>query len=321
MRSSTVTDTLEILDLRHYTSADLRELLQEETAAWARDLSWDYRGSAEMILRYIESKILPGYAALEAGRLIGYSFFVYEGNKGVIGDLFVAPQVEKQQHVQMRLLEHTIETLQQSPGIHRIEAQLLLHESGAVAAPFLRESFKPYRRLFMGLRLPFSPLTAPQSKADVIIRRWTDSDFQPAAALITQAYHGHVDSLINDQYRSSGGSLRFLNNIVRFPGCGIFDPGSSYVATSRSKGSLIGLLLCSRVRDDVGHVTQVCVRPEFRNLNIGNALIYACARDLSSRRFTQLSLTVTEENAGAVELYKRLGFSLRRVFDAFVWEG
>jgi hypothetical protein len=34
-----------------------------------------------------------------------------------------------------------------------------------------------------------------------------------------------------------------------------------------------------------------------------------------------LSLTVTEANAGAVNLYRRLNFESKHVFDAFVWEG
>jgi ribosomal protein S18 acetylase RimI-like enzyme len=34
-----------------------------------------------------------------------------------------------------------------------------------------------------------------------------------------------------------------------------------------------------------------------------------------------LSLTVTEANKRAVELYLHLGFETKRVFDAFVWEG
>ena len=52
-----------------------------------RSLCWDYSGSAEMVLRYMDAKILPGYAAVESGRVQGFSFFVYEGSKGVIGDL------------------------------------------------------------------------------------------------------------------------------------------------------------------------------------------------------------------------------------------
>ena len=128
---------VEILDLRHFSSADLRPLLEDEVREWSRVLSWDYAGSAEMILRYVDAKILPGYAAIERGRILGYAFFVYEGSKGVIGDLFVASsgRLPDPHEVESRLLLHVIETLQQSPGIHRVEAQLLVHEAGVVAKP------------------------------------------------------------------------------------------------------------------------------------------------------------------------------------------
>ena len=82
----------------------------------------------------------------------------------------------------------------------------------------------------------------------VEIRAWTEGDYQPSAAVITASYRGHVDSQINDQYHTLSGSLRFLNNIVRFPGCGTFDPDSSFVAIDRGRETLIGLILCSRVR-------------------------------------------------------------------------
>jgi ribosomal protein S18 acetylase RimI-like enzyme len=45
------------------------------------------------------------------------------------------------------------------------------------------------------------------------------------------------------------------------------------------------------------------------------------SNSLRQRSFTTLSLTVTEANARAVDLYRRLGFDIKRVFDAFVWEG
>ena len=93
--------------------------------------------------------------------------------------------------------------------------------------------------------------------------------------MITAAYRGHVDAQINDQYHTLSGSLRFLNNIVRFPGCGIFDGESSFVALDRKARNMIGLILCSRVRNDVGHVTQVCVLPEYRSKGIGESLIAA----------------------------------------------
>jgi ribosomal protein S18 acetylase RimI-like enzyme len=314
---------VEILDLRHFSSSDLRPLLENETQMWARLLSWDYTSSASMIQRYVDSKILPGYAAIERGHICGYSFFVYEGSKGVIGDLFVAngARTAEPREVESRLLLHVIETLQQSPGVHRIEAQLLLHESGAVARPFAEQGFQRHARLFMLLPLAHPGPPAPAVESDFAIRRWSEQDYQAAAGVITAAYRGHVDSGINDQYRSLSGSLRFLNNIVRFPGCGTFDAESSFVAVHKRNHTLAGMILCSRVRYDVGHVTQVCVLPEWRSRGIGVALLGATIANLAERRFTLLSLTVTEANAHAIELYHRLGFDTHHVFDAFVWEG
>ncbi len=289
-------------------------------------LSWDYTPSAEMILRYLDSKILPGYAAIERGRVFGYCFFVYEGSKGVIGDLFVAANngystAEQISQVEHQLLSHVIDTLQSSPGVHRVEAQLLMHATGTAAAPFVREGFTRYQRLFM--TLPVTAVQAPirQLPPDFEIRTWREQDYQAAAGLITAAYRNHVDSEINDQYRTLSGSLRFLNNIVRFPGCGTFDPEASFVAIHKPSKVIVGMILTSRVKADVGHVTQVCLMPEYRSHGIGEALIAATRANLRKREFNMLSLTVTEANKRAVALYIRLGFQVQHVFDAFVWEG
>jgi ribosomal protein S18 acetylase RimI-like enzyme len=323
---------VEILDLRHFRSADLRPLMEEESAVWSKELDWDYGPSAEMILRYLDARILPGYAAVEEGSLAGYTFFVYEGSKGIIGDLFVRPGAEEngsgasqgEPRLGERLLSHVIETLQNSPGIHRIEAQLLPHPAGSLARPFTQGGFQRHPRLFMNLALSRArdwPSPGRSKAAEIEIRPWSDADFHSAAAVITAAYRDHVDADINDQYRTLSGSLRFLNNIVRFPGCGLFDPGSSRVAVDKASKSAVGLILCSQVKEGVGHITQVCVVPEHRGAGTGEALVAASAANLESRGFHTLSLTVTEANTRAVGLYRRLNFEQTKVFDAFVWEG
>ncbi len=313
----------EILDLRHFSSADLRPLLDEEVESWGEALAWDYRSSSEMILRYVDAKILPGYAAVERGSIVGYSFFVYEGSKGVIGDLFVSPRRADARAIEMRMIDHVIETLQQSPGVNRVEAQLLAHQTGDLAEPFLTNGFHRYRRLFLSLDLagPQAPqLRAARQLDHVEIRRWMEQDYQSAAGIITASYRAHIDSEINDQYRTNAGSMRFLNNIVRFPGCGVFDAEASFAAIHQPTNSLIGLILCSRVRDDVGHVTQVCLVPEHRGEGIGESLMASTCNALRNRNFNLLTLTVTEANHRAVDLYRKLGFQEKRVFDAFVWE-
>lgn len=311
---------MEILDLRHFSSSELRPLLRQESHVWSRLLSWDYSGSVDMILRYLDAKILPGYAAVEDGTVFGYSFFVYEGSKGVIGDLFAAGAGGSDIGLERELVSNVIATLQQSPGIHRIEAQLLIHETGAVAEPFLAEGFQQHPRVFMTFPLTSSMKRRSSTVAPVDIAPWREDDYQITASVISAAYSGHIDADINDQYRSLNGSLRFLNNIVRFPGCGVFDPAASFVARNRMTREIIGVLLCSRVKEDVGHITQVCILPEARGQGIGESLIATSAAALRRRNFRLLSLTVTEANWRAVELYQRLGFNRDRVFDAFVWE-
>src|SRR5581483_2907685 len=156
--------------------------------------------------------------------------------------------------------------------------------------------------------------------AGMAIRRWSETDLSAAARLIASSYEGHLDSHINEQYRTVSGSQRFLHNIVRFPGCGYFDMDSSLVLIEPGSTEMAGLLLCSRVRDDVGHVTQICVAPRYRGLGIGRLLMVECARSLTKRGFSLLTLTVTASNHKAVSLYEWLGFRGTHRFDAMVWD-
>ena len=79
---------LEILDLRHFSAAQLRPLLRDEAERWQRRLHWDYGRASNMLLDYLDSRILPGFVALQAGHIVGYAFCVCEGAKAVIGDVY-----------------------------------------------------------------------------------------------------------------------------------------------------------------------------------------------------------------------------------------
>lgn len=311
---------LEILDLRHFSASSLRPVLDAESRVWSEQLHWDYRSSADLLLQYLDSHMLPGYVAIENGRVCGYAFCVYEDRKAIIGDAFSFS--EQATEVEGQLLQHLVELLQHSPGIDRIECQLLLHKHGLHTEFFRHAGFKVFKRLFMELDLAsFTPLEPRPALAEGFsLHTWRDNDFHAAGYLIADAYNGHLDAFINDQYRSVSGSLRFLHNIVRFPGCGLFDTQSSRSITRTADGSLAGILLCSRVREDVGHVTQVCVARNVRHLGMGALLMDECAENLRNRGFRGLTLTVTEENQHAIELYRRVGFVEKHSFDAMVWD-
>ena len=65
MASLPVTQQVEVLDLRHFSARQLRPLLEREAGLWHERLRWDYRNSTELLLQYLESRILQGF---EIGR-------------------------------------------------------------------------------------------------------------------------------------------------------------------------------------------------------------------------------------------------------------
>lgn len=314
---------LEILDLRHFSASSLRPLLEAEARVWSQRLEWDYRPSANLLLQYLDSRILPGFVALDHGRVCGFTFCVYEGNKAVVGDAY-AVAADQQQALQIThiLLQNLLDLLLHSPGIHRIESQLLLYDAGSVDQSFREAGFSLYPRLFMEYNFEPSAATAARPRLNlpqnIEICRWSPDHYQLAAELIHEAYTGHIDARINDQYCSLHGSLRFLHNIVRFPGCGVFDATSSWILRDTRDGPLIGMVLCSHVADDVAHITQLCIARGWRGHHLGKMLLQHCMAQLAQSRFKAITLTVTEANHPAVRLYEELGFFSRHRFEAMV---
>ena len=321
-------NSIEILDLRHFAAPALRPVLEAEGELWERRLHWDYHASARLLMQYVDNHMLPGYAAVTSGRVLGYVFCVYEETKAVIGDVFALPAtpdggaIPSEIHsISETLLKHLLELLLNSPHVERIESQLLLHPAGTYAAIFREAGFHIFRRLFLVQAIE-GRWNAPQVNLppNLELRPWREADLAPAARLICEAYWDHPDSLINDQYRSVHGSMRFLNNIVHYAGCGTFSPQVSHVIVERSSHELAALVLGSRVSSQSGHLTQVCVHPTYRRRGLARLLLSQAAFCFMRLGTTEISLTVTEANDDAIELYKDEGYTCAHSFDAAVWE-
>ena len=320
---------LEILDLRHFTARQLRPLLEQEAEVWNQRLRWDYRSSTELLLQYLDSRILPGFVALDQGRICGFCFCVYEGQKAVIGDIYASIHEPSPLNIVYTLTRHLLELLEASPDILRAEAQLLLFDEGVLPPIFAgaispSTRFHTFPRLFLErnlseaviLRAAEDPLLA--FPPDIELYRWSPTFYDPIAQLIQHAYTGHLDADINDQYRTLAGSQRFLHNIIRFPGCGTFDPDSSFILRDRRSNALAAVILCSRVAPDTAHVTQLCVAPAFRGRRLGESLLRLTLAHLPTHHYRFLTLTVSEANTSALRLYNATGFRTRHRFEALV---
>jgi ribosomal protein S18 acetylase RimI-like enzyme len=310
----------ELVDLRRLSARDLEPLLEEETAVWRDQLEWDFEKSADLVRRFVDLRALNGSALIEDDEVAGYMYYVVEENKGLIGDLFVRSAMRTPESENV-LLEAALGPILAGPNIDRVESQLMMLQEARPMAAKYAEFLSVYERNFMRLDLERAALAHGNVRRPMYVEKWSDHYQDAAAQLIAAAYFGHIDSRINDQYRTALGARRFLYNIVQYPGCGAFFRPASYAAFQAVSGQLCGISLASLVAPERGHITQICVLPSVRGTGIGHELLRQSLTALRDMGCRSVSLTVTARNEDAVTLYERVGFRTVRRFSAYVWEG
>ena len=315
----------EITDIRHFQADAFTPLLQLESRAWGEELRWDYGPSMRVISQCLAEQRLAGYALVNDGRIEGYSFFVCEGEKGLVGDLFVVNDGARERTLD--LLDHVLETLLAIPGVRRVEAQLPHYRTEEIEPQFGGYGFKTYGRRFMacsldGLQASSASEHTPTQFAlsDFAIETWERRHDSLAAQLIAHTYRGHVDAVINDQYASTAGASRLIDNIFDLRGCGEPLPQACLVAHHVPTGKLAGLVALTGVHPTTAHIPQVAVDSDFQSQGLGTALLDLSFRETRRLGYHEVSLTVTDLNYGALRFYERLGFGTFRTFGAFVWE-
>ncbi|GIU76040.1 MAG: hypothetical protein KatS3mg004_3127 [Bryobacteraceae bacterium] len=307
-----------LVELCAVPGRELEPLLQEEKARWLALLHWDFSALAELILRYAEMRTLEGFALLDGGAVVGYAYHVTEGNKGLIGDLFVRDAWRAPANEGL-LVSAVVSKLARMPWLERIEAQLMhLSASGSQMAAGGRAP-AAYPRQFMLAQIGQVGLESGPVAGRLHFERWSSWWTDATAEVIAEAYRGHVDSAINNQYRTAAGARRFLENIVRYPGCGHFAPDCSWVALDDA-GWVAGACLATRIGPGAGHIAQICVSPRWQGRGVGKELLRRSLVSFRESGLTEASLTVTSSNRRAVLLYEKLGFRAIHHFDALVWE-
>lgn len=321
----------EIIDIRRFEAQDFAALLEAEAGAWRDGLRWDFTSSMRVISNCLREKRLLGYALVSGGRIHGYCFYFYDGEKGLIGDLFVENTSATLDDAR-RFLEHVVETIVATPGLRRVEAQLPHFSYEQLEPCFHNLSFAGYRRRFMALSLDQAALPGavagsglPPSRpgdgaaTEFLVVPWERRYDREAAEVLYDTYRQHVDAAINDQYSSVAGTTRLIENIVHHQGCGEYLPKVSRVALHAASQCIAGLLAITALRPRTAHIPQIAVARPFQDRGVGTLLMASAFKELAARGYSEISLTVTDENQGAVRLYERLRFDTFRVFGAFVF--
>ncbi|MGH9434058.1 MAG: GNAT family N-acetyltransferase, partial [Terriglobia bacterium] len=268
----------EIIDIRHFEARDFQPLLATESRLWEEELRWDFASSARIISACLVEKRLSGYALVKAGRVVGYSFFIYEGFKGLIGDLFIDREGADADECGT-LVEHVLETMLATPGLKRVEAQLPHFKVEEMEPSFRAHGFEIYPRRFMTLDLKKWPgdddhsTDSWQSLGSFSLVPWVRRQDGDAASLLFHTYRHHVDAQINDQYLSVPGAARLVESILHFHGCGEILPGLSQAAIHLPSGRLAAILALTEVRPGTAHIPQIAVAEEFQRQGLGQAIM------------------------------------------------
>ena len=224
--------------------------------------------------------------------------------------------------IEETLLRHLLELLVNSPQVDRIESQLLVHPSGSHSAVFREAGFQLFRRLFMvqALTGPVEPAPgrpARRTGTASLARRGSDArgtaDLRGLSRSSRQPHQRPVPlgsrlHALSQQHRAL---LRLRS---------LFRAGFARRWSHRTNREFVALVLGSRVSPESGHITQVCVHPDYRRRGMARMLLSVAAFHFMRQGASEISLTVTEANQQAIDLYLAEGYSCAHRFDAAVWQ-
>lgn len=309
----------EPVELHLVAPSALEPLLAEEAVRYTELLHWDFAATARLVRELVATARLEGMALLDGGRIVGYTYYVVEDQKAIIGDAYVMDS-HATEATERLLLTTTLESIRRHPSVRRVEAQPMM-----LRYAYSHPRADRYERHL--LELPLAETRWPD-RLEVppghCLNTWSWRYEAEAAQLLFRSYRGHPDAEMNDQYRAPGRARTYLNNMISYPACGAFSPEASFLAMNVAAARPVGMICTSTSRlaaeaNRVGHVAQLCVAPEGRRLGLGRLLLASSLSQFAAAGCELATLTVSAANPAALDLYTRFGFLERARIHAYVW--
>src|SRR5713226_1620351 len=88
--AAVINSDLRIVPMADADLAALESLFDEECAEWLELLKWDYKGSSMLIRDVTRQRQLSGFVAMSGNATIGFTYYVIEGSRCSIGDMYVS---------------------------------------------------------------------------------------------------------------------------------------------------------------------------------------------------------------------------------------
>lgn len=163
-----------------------------------------------------------------------------------------------------------------------------------------------FKRYKMEIELADAP-PVPALPAGFAWIAWDDSLVEVHADVKFRSFHDEIDAAVFPSLADRQGCSRLMREIARKPG---FLPDATWLVAYA--GSCCGTVQGIQDRPGWGAIQNLGVAPHYRGRGLGSALLLQALGGFRRHRLDRAYLEVTAHNAGAVQLYHRLGFRCRK---------
>jgi ribosomal protein S18 acetylase RimI-like enzyme len=310
----------EIIDLSSLRSRDLQHLWNREIRLWSETLYWDVSSVVTAVRRAVDRKSLNGKAVRVGRRILGYSYYMVECRRAVVGSVMLVPETSSLTVVS-DLMGTLLSPLELDPAISRIESQFINFDLPWLAETFNSRGYRSFSRAFLRRSLHPLALTPVEDRGrpSFEFEPWSTLDLTEASVLMQKAHSESVDAEMNELYRTRNGCRTMLDNILHQQGCGQSIPAASFVARD-SGGELVGLVVSTEISPRHAHLAQVAVSPDVQGQGLGRAFLHRALATLASQGYQTVSLMVSGANERAYSLYRSMSFEEILRFPVFSWD-
>jgi ribosomal protein S18 acetylase RimI-like enzyme len=260
---------------------------------------------------------LSGKAVRQGNDVIGYSYYMLEGHRAVLGSLVLSRRTDDSS-VGVRVLGSLLASIHNDPSIHRVESQFIGHGMPWLSGFFQSRGFAEYGRVFLRRSLDGFPSEIPRD-ANFHFEICSPACLAEAAYLMQEAHEGSIDAEMNEAYRTRDGCRTLLDNILHRRGCGDPVPSASFLARDNVNG-VSGFVLATQISPGHAHLAQIAVSPAMQGRGLGRFFLQRALVALAEKGFRTVSLIVSGANRKAYALYESLGFQEVLCFPVFSWD-
>lgn len=296
-----------VVDWRAAPEADVAACYAAERAAWTRRFGWDTTDNWRHVEAARAAGTLPGFLVCDGAVPAGWGFHLLHRGTLQIGGMSAAS---------LDAVTAMLDRMLGSPEAARArDAMAFIPETETPArAALLARGFaiRTFRYLARPLDAPWPESAAPGSGAGLSLHA---GRLTAVADLLGRAYPGADPARPFAPHGTADEWLDYTSQLVAQTGCGELLPWASVVAEEAGPSRrLLGAVLATRIAHGSAHLAQVAVDPAWRGRGCGERLVSTALGRLHRRGYATVSLLVADDNATALRLYTRLGFTPRGTF-------